>query len=327
MLNRQLLKLGKIILAAAVLAGSGAAYADSSTPLKIVIGFPPGGALDTMSRAMAEKLRLKLDQTVIVENKPGAGTQIALQAVNRSKPDGNTLLISPATPFVLFPLTYDKLPYDPEKDLTPVAHLAEVPLVASTAADSPYSTVPEYIDWVKKHQDKGSMGMVSLGGTVHFGLLSFNQHNNLSLIPVAYKGAPGMLTDEIGGVLPIGIDAVAAMSELERAGKIKYLGITGTERSKLIPNVPTFRESGAEGFELTAAWYGAFVPAGTPQAVVNKLGDALREIVKEPDFTAKMAQLGMVTTGTSATDLAAMIKTQREGWRPIVKESGFRANQ
>lgn len=315
------------IAAAAAVTATPSLHAQSNTPVKIVIGFSAGGALDNMSRALADKLRAELGQSVIVENRPGAGSQLAVQAVKRSAPDGNTILISPATPFIIFPLTYDKLPYDPDKDLIPVAHLADTPMVASTSVGSPYSTMQEYLAWAKGKADRAGVGMVSLGGTIHFGLLNMAKNSGVNLVPVAYKGAPNMLTDEIGGVLPLGIDTIAAKSELERSGKIKYLGVTGAQRSPLLPNVPTMSEAGAPGFELSTAWYGAFVPAGTPAPIVEKLQASMLKIVKNPDFSKNMAQLGMVTTGKPATELAAQIKTQREAWKPVVEKSGFKASQ
>lgn len=314
-------------LTVSALCASSALYAQNHNPVKIVIGFSAGGALDNMSRALADKLRVELGQTVIVENRPGAGSQLAVQAVKRAAPDGNTILISPATPFIIFPLTYDKLPYDPDKDLMPVAHLADTPMVASTSISSPYSNMQEYLAWAKGKSDRSGVGMVSLGGTVHFGLLNLNKNVGANLLPVAYKGAPNMLTDEIGGVLPLGIDTIAAKSELERSGKIKYLGVTGAQRSPLLPNVPTLSESGAPGFELSTAWYGAFVPAGTPAPIVEKLQSAMTQIVKNPEFSQNMAQLGMVTTGRSSKELASQIQQQRQAWKPVVEKSGFKASQ
>lgn len=327
MFTFNLSKYAPAALAIALVGGVMSAHAQSNVPVRIVIGFSAGGSLDNMSRAIAERLKSELGQSVIVENKPGAGTQIALQTVARSAPDGNTILISPAPPFVLFPMTYDKLPYDPDKDLIPIAHLADTPLVASTASNSPYSTMGEYLAWARKHPDNVGVGMVSLGGTVHFGLLELNRHSGLNLMPIAYKGAAGMLTDEIGGVLPVGVDTVAATSELVKAGKIKYLGVTGTERSALIPEVPTMSESGASGFERSSGWYAAFVTAGTPKAVTDKLENALIKIVKDPAFADRLALLGMVSTGQPGAELASMIQEQRQAWTPVIKASGFRATQ
>ncbi|MFZ2856906.1 MAG: tripartite tricarboxylate transporter substrate-binding protein [Acidovorax sp.] len=300
---------------------------NTNTPIKIIIGFPAGGALDNMSRALAEKLRTDWGRTVVVDNKPGASTHIALMAVKRSPADGNTILISPAPPFVTHPLTYDKLPFDPDKDLIPVAHLADTPLVATTSASSPYSSMREYLDWVKKNPKETGVGMVTLGGVFHFGLLQLNQQTGLNLTPVAYKGAPPMLTDEIGGVLPVGMDTVASAGELVKAGKIKYLGVPGMERSKLIPNVPTFLEQGVPGFEHATGWYAAFVPAGTPPSVVGKLEKTMIKIMQDPEISARMTQIGLVTTGRPGAEVAKLAKTQREASRPMVEQSGFRATQ
>lgn len=327
MFKLNLSRYAPMALAIALAGGAWTAHAQDNAPVRIVIGFSAGGALDNMSRALAEALKSELGQSVIVETKPGAGTQIALQTVKRSPPDGNTILISPAPPFVLFPLTYDRLQYDADKDLVPVAHLADTPLVASTASNSPYSSMQEYLAWVRKHPDSVGVGMVSLGGTLHFGLLQWSRHSGLNLMPIAYKGAPAMLTDQIGGVLPIGMDTVAASSELARAGKIKYLGVTGTERSALLPDVPTLGESGAPGFEQSSGWYAAFVPAGTPGAVTEKLEAALIRIVQDPAFSARIAQLGLVPTGKPGAELAALIQAQRQTWQPVVQASGFKALQ
>lgn len=324
MLNSSIAKITAIACAATVMSSAANAQDQSSPPLKIIIGFPAGGAMDNLSRAMAEKLRTDLGKAVIVDNKPGASTHIALMTVKRAPADGNTILISPAPPFVSQPLTYDKLPFDPEKDFIPVAHLADVPLVATTSANSPFSSMREYLDWVKNNPKDTSVGMVALGGVVHFGLLQMNKKMGLNLTPIAYKGAPPMLTDEIGGVLPVGVDVVASAGELVKAGKIKYLGVPGMERSKLIPNIPTFLEQGIDGFENASNWYAAFVPAGTPKSVVNKLETSMIDIVKNPEFSAKMAQIGIVTTGRPGAEVTSLTKTQREAMRPIVEKSGFR---
>ena len=324
-MSHSLLKLA----AAALLAlSTSVVHAQAQAPgtVKIVIGFPAGGALDNLARALADKLRVDLGKTVIVDNKPGAGTHIALTTVKRSPADGATILISPAPPFVTHPLTYDKLPFNADKDLIPVAHLADTPLVATASVNAPYSSMKDYLAWVKQNPSKGGVGMVTMGGAFHFGVLQLNQERQLNLTPVAYKGAPNMLGDEIGGVLPVGIDTVASAMELEKAGKIKYLGSPGKERSKLTPQVPTFQEQGVPGFEQAASWYAAFVPAGTPPAVVKQLETAMVRIMRDPAFAAKMAQGGMVTTGRTGAEVTSLIKVQREVYRPIVAKSGYRAD-
>ncbi|BDB27003.1 tripartite tricarboxylate transporter substrate binding protein [Cupriavidus sp. P-10] len=301
--------------------------APTDTPLRIVVGFAPGGALDIFARALAEKLRVSLDTPVLVENRPGASARLALDNVRRSPPDGKTLLISPAPPFTIFPLTYKQLPYDPDKDLVPVAYLADVPLVASTSVSQPYRTMQEYLAWVKRDPSKGGVGLVTLGGSIHFGVVTLSKEIGVPLTPTAYRGVVMMLTDEIGGTLPIGIDAIAGQMELYRAGKIRFLGVTGTRRSSLLPDVPTLAEAGAPGFETASGWYSAFLPAGTPPATVARLEKALLEAVRARDIRDKMATLGMELNGQPATALRQTIQDQRARWRPVVMASGFTATE
>lgn len=327
MFRRIFARVISIAFASICIANPTFAQNQNNSTIKIIIGFPAGGALDNLTRALAERLRVELGKTIVVENKPGAGTHIALMTVKRAAADGATILISPSSPFVVHALTYEKLSYDPDKDLIPVAYLSDTPLAITTSVNNPYSSMREYLDWVKKNPDQSGVGMVSLGGVFHFSLLAVNQQSGLSLTPVAYKGAPAMLADEIGGVLPIGMDTVASADELVKSGKVKYLGVPGKERSKLVPKVPTVLEQGIPGFENATNWYAAFVPAGTPASVVNSLEKAMIKIVRDPEFAAKMAQIGMITTGESGADLATKIQQERKALKPIVDASGFKVTQ
>ncbi len=316
-----------LVLALGVSAAPAMARAASGdAPVRIVVGFAAGGALDIFARTLAEKLRVSLDTPVLVENRPGASARLALENVKRAPPDGKTVLISPAPPFTIFPLTYKSLSYDPDKDLVPVAYLADVPLVASASINQPYRTMPEYLAWVKRNRDKGGVGLVTLGGSIHFGVLSLSKAIGVPLLPTAYRGAVMMLTDEIGGTLPLGIDAVGGQMELYRAGKIRFLGVTGTRRSALLPDVPTLAEAGAPGFEAASGWYSAFVPAGTPPPMVAKIEKALLDAVKDPVVRDKMSTLGMEMNGKPADSLRKLIQAQRAQWQPVVAASGFTAS-
>ncbi len=266
MFHSSITKFAAVAFGAALLAQGASAQNQAHTPVKIIIGFPAGGALDNLARAMAEKLRTDLGRTV------SRGQQTRRQhpyrahrPVKRAPADGATILISPAPPFVTHPLTYDKLQFDPDKELIPVAHLADTPLVATTSAASPYSFDARIPGVGEEGPKDTSIGMVSMGGVLHFGVLQLNQERGLSLMPVAYKGAPPMLTDEIGGVLPVGMDTVASASELEKAGKIKYLGVPGMERTKLLPNVPTFEGQGVRGLNRHRAGTPPMCPRARPR--------------------------------------------------------------
>jgi tripartite-type tricarboxylate transporter receptor subunit TctC len=303
-----------------------AAAASGDQPTRLVIGFAAGGGLDIFARTLAEKLRVSLDTPVLVENRPGASARLALENVRRAPPDGKTVLISPVAPITIFPLTYKHLPYDPDKDLVPVAYLADVPLVASAGVNQPYRTMQEYLAWVKREPGKGGVGLVTLGGSIHFGLLSLSKAIGVPLVPTAYRGAVMMLTDEIGGTLPLGIDAVAGQMELYRAGKIRFLGVSGTRRSALLPDVPTLAEAGAPGFEAASGWYAAFVPVGTPPATVARIEKALLDALKDPAVRNKMSALGMELNGKPGEALRHLIQVQRAQWKPVVEASGFTAS-
>lgn len=317
-------------LAAAIVVGlpCGAASASNAdAPTRIVIGFAPGGALDALSRLLAEQLRTSLGEIILVENKPGASGRMALDFVKRAPPDGKTILITASAPIVMYPLTYRRLPYDPDKDLAPVANLADVPLVVSTRPDQPYKTMQEYVAWVKHHPESPGIGLVALGSGIHFGILSLARNINVPLTPAAYRGGAPMLSDVMGGTLPIGIDAVATQFGLYKAGRLRYLGILGPKRTALLPNVPTLKEVGVPGFDAVTNWYAAFVPAGTPSAAASRLEKAMIEAVTEPAFRAKLAELGMESSGQTASELRKRVQTERAQWKPIVEASGFTADE
>lgn len=310
---------------AAIAIPSAAGATSSNPPIRIVIGFAAGGALDALARPLAEKLRTSLNTTVMVENRPGAASKLALQHVARSPADGTTVLISSASPFTIYPLTHKRLPYDPDNDFVPVAYIADVPVVASTSVDQPYRTMQEYLAWAKGNPQKGAVGLSALGGIAHFGVTSLSKAIDVPLIPVSYRGAAPMLTDLIGGRLPLGIDAVGGQMELYRAGRLRFLAVNGTQRSRLFPEVPTFKETGAPGFE-SSSWYGAFVRAGTAPAIVARIEKALLDAAEDPAIAQTMARLGMEMKGKPGLEFGKIIQEQREHWRPIVKATGFTAD-
>lgn len=302
------------------------AAAQAPDVTRIVVGFAPGGVADALARVMADKIRAQVGGTVLVENKAGASARLAVQAVKAAPANGKTILISSPSPISIFPLTYGKLGYDPDKDLIPVAHLAEVRLVASSGVNQPYKTMAEYIAWVKKNPAGQGVGLVTMGSPTHFGLLAMAKSIDVPLTPVPYKGTPPIITDLVGGSLPLSIDAIGAQMELYKAGKIRFLGVTGTERSPFFPEVPTLKEAGVTGFERATSWFAAFVPAGTPPATVARLEKALIDATKDPEVRAKMATLAMEMTGYSGDNLRKLIQAERAHWKPIAAASGFKGD-
>lgn len=314
-----------LFLSASIALVGAAAHADNNAPIRLIIGVPPGGALDNLSRSLAEDLRTTLKEPVLVESRPGASTRISIEAVKSARPDGRTILIGATPPFVLFPMTYARLNYDVDKDFIPLAHLANVPSVISAGADQPFKTLPEYVAWVKKNPAGGSVGLTNLGGGLHFSVLQLSKAIGVPLSPVTYKGGAPLATDIIGNHVPMGTDALASQLELHRAGKLRVLGVAGIKRLSWLPDVPTIKESGYDAFDRANASYAAFVPAGTPKEVVAKLEAALLAAMRNPKVRGQIDRSGLEPTGLPGAELKRMMDEDRAYWRPIVKASGFKS--
>jgi tripartite-type tricarboxylate transporter receptor subunit TctC len=298
-----------------------------ANPLRLVVGFPPGGALDTLARALAEQLRLGGEDQVIVENRPGASTRISIEHVKRSLPNGRTVLLSSNAPLVIFPMTYRQLAYDVDRDFIPVAHLAEVPTVISAGADRPYKTLQEYVSWVRANPSQASVGLTSLGGTLHFAIFGMAKTVGVPLNPVAYKGGAPLVADLIGGHVPLSTDALASQLELHRAGKVRILAVSGTRRNASLPDVPTAREAGIDAFDHANASYSAFVPAGTPAEVVARLERAFVAAMQQPQVRNLMTRTGLEATGLPGAMVSRTLSEERAYWRPLVQASGFRSDE
>ncbi|KQX29415.1 tripartite tricarboxylate transporter substrate-binding protein [Variovorax sp. Root434] len=314
-----------LVLSALVALGGSFAHADNNAPIRLIVGFPPGGALDNLARSVAEDLRTALKEPVLVENRPGASTRISIEAVKTSRPDGRTILIGATPPFVFFPMTYARLNYDVDKDFIPVAHLANVPSVVSTGAGQPYRTVPEYVAWIRKNPGQASVGMTNLGGGLHFSVLQLSKAIGVPLTAVTYRGGAPLATDIIGDHVPVGTDALASQLELHRSGKLRILGVAGTKRLSWLPDVPTIKEAGYDAFDRANAAYAAFVPAGTPKDVVAKLESAFLAAIRNPRVRGQLDHMGLEPTGLPGAEVTRVMNEDREYWRPIVKASGFKS--
>lgn len=302
-----------------------AADEGSNIPYRLIVGFPPGGALDTLARILAEQLHSSLKEPVLVENRPGASSRISIDYVKMAKADGRTILLAGTPAFVLFPLTYSNLDYDVNRDFVPLAHLTDVPNAVFAGASQPYKTIPDYVAWVKKNPTQSAVGMTNLGGVLHFSVLQMSQQIGVPLEPVTYKGGAPLATDVIGGHIPLGTDALASLLELHRAGKLRILGIGGTKRISWLPDIPTISEMGVSGFNNASPAYGAFVPAGTPPDAVKKLEAAMLSALQNGSVRERLEQIGLSPTGLPGAALKKSMDDERAYWVPIVKQSGFRA--
>ena len=324
-MNKRPILRSLILSAVALVPGLPSQVWAQNDTIKIVVGYPAGGILDALARALAEDYRKAGHGQAYVENKPGASTMMAATEVARAKPDGHTVLLSHSMPFTSYPFTYAKLHYSPD-DLTPVANLANVPIVISTGSVQPYKTIDEYLAAAKTDPALAAVGLAGLGGPTHFGVMQMSKHQNVKLEAASYSGGPQLVNDEMGGHVPLGVDAAGAQMELYRAGKIRFLGLAGTQPVSFLPGVKTLHEQGIKGFENVKIWYGAYVPKGTPPQIIARLEKAFIAIAKNPELKQNFEKLGLELTGESAASMKTLLEKEKQVWGPIVKESGFKAN-
>jgi tripartite-type tricarboxylate transporter receptor subunit TctC len=310
-----------VAIAFSLMAGHAVAQIGES-PIRIVIPYPAGGVGDMAARMIADSMRVRLNRTVIVENKPGAAGRLGVQSVKDAPADGTVLLFTPIAPMALFPHVYDNLAYDPFRDFQPISQVGTFDLGVAVGATVPARNLKELVDWLKTHPDQAAYGTPAAGSLPHFFAVLFERAAGLDLRHVAYKGNPQAITDLIGGHLPMHFTSTQDLVEAHKAGRIRVLATSGRERSTALPEVPTFTESGygirGEG------WYGIYAPAKTPAAVVAQLNRAVVEAVRTDEFKNRLTPLGVQTTGTSAEEFSRIQKSDSELWGPVVKASGFK---
>ncbi|MBB1634643.1 tripartite tricarboxylate transporter substrate binding protein [Cupriavidus sp. UME77] len=289
-------------------------------PIRFVVPFPPGGGTDTTSRLIAEKLTLTDQWTLVIDNKPGAGGNIGLDAVAKSAPDGYTIGMGQAANLAINPALYPKMPFDPLKDFTPVAGVAEQPVVLVVRQDSPLRTLADFIKAANARS--GDMGIAQAGnGTVgHLAGEMLARRARVRVLQVPYKGAGPAMTDLLGGQVDAYFgNAVSVMPQLS-AGKIRALAVTSAKRLSALPSVPTVAEQGFAGFEA-ATWLGLVGPAGLPADVTARLSAATIKVLARPDVQQKLAQEGSVPTPQTSPQFAAHIRAEHAKWGALIREA------
>jgi len=306
------------------LAGAALPARAEAPPLRIVLGYPAGASSDTVTRLVADKMRVSLDRPVVVENKTGASGIVANIAVKTAAPDGNTLLMTPLANMVAFPHSYTKLGYDPFKDYVPVAHVAAFQIAFGVAADVPARTLAEYVALAKQGGRYANFASAAAGSLPHYFGLMFARTAGLDLTHIPYKGTAQVLQALIAGEIPAAVLAIADLGTLAQSGKARILASAGASRSPQYPDVPTFKESGydIEG----SAWYALFAPAGTPRSVVDRLAAAAVAAAQQPDLRQKIEPLGLEATGYGPDRLAQILKGDDAKWGPVIRASGFKAD-
>ena len=315
---------GKQFLAAALVAAAlgatgAAAQTYPSKPIKMIVPYTPGSPVDVLARVVTQALGARLGQTVVIDNRPGAGTTIGTKAAAISDPDGYTLLIG-ATSFIISASLYPNLDYDPIKSFTPIAMLANSPQVLVIAPSVPAKTVAEFTAYAKANPGKLNFGF-GLGTLPQILGESFKVVAGVDIASIPYKGGAQAITDMLGGRIQMNFGTQSTLLPLIQQGKIHALAVTTQTRAKDLPDVPTMIESGLPQLALTFS-AGILAPAGTPPAIVAKLNSAINEAMKSPELHASMGKLGFEPTLWSAQEYAAFLAEEAKRWPPIVKASG-----
>ncbi|WP_305746526.1 tripartite tricarboxylate transporter substrate binding protein [Acidovorax sp. A1169] len=292
-------------------------------PIRWVVPFPPGGAMDAIARTLGEKAGQALGQPFVIENKAGAGGNIGAEFVARQPADGYTLMITSIGMATNKPL-YGKLSYDPLKDFAPVSLLAVVPNVLVTNATQPdVKTATDVIAAARKAPGKLTYGSAGNGTSIHLGGEVFNSLAQIDMLHIPYKGSGPAVADLLGGQINYMFDSITSARPHLQSGKLRALGVTTAKRSATLPNVPTLAEAGLPGYEVSP-WFAVFMPAGTPAPIVNKLNAALRDAMKQPDVVARFETIGAEPVGSTPAELARHLTRESERWAKLITERNIK---
>jgi tripartite-type tricarboxylate transporter receptor subunit TctC len=294
-----------------------------AAPVKILVGFPPGGSADTTARLIAEKMSASMGSPVIVENRPGAGGRIAAQAVKDAPPDGNLLMMAPLAVMVVQPLVFKSIRYDTTKDFTAVGTAATFPLALAVGPATPAKSMAELIAWIKANPQQGNYGSPAAGSLPHFLGEMLAQAAGVKLQHVPYQGGAPLMTALLGGQLPMGLDTPLEFAENHRAGKLRILAVSSAQRMPQFPEVPTLRESGLN--IEASAWFTVFGPAGMSAARTDALNAAMQAALRQADVAARLASLGLSAAPESSADSAKRLAADKARWEPVIKATGFQA--
>ncbi len=320
------LTLATVVLGlAAALTTPAAQAAYPERPIRWIVPFPAAGAMDNIARTLGEEMSQTLGQSIVVENRPGAGGNIGAELVSRSPADGYTMLIV-ANGMAVNPALYRKLNYDPIKDFAPVSLLAVVPnvLVANKAKTSA-KTVPEVIASAKSQPGKYTYASAGNGTSIHLAGELFTSMAGVELLHVPYKGSGPAVTDLLGGQVDYMFDSITSAKPHIDAGKLTAIAVTTSKRSATLPNVPTVAEAGLPGYELSP-WFAAFVPAGTPPAVVETLNRAMVDALRKPAVQKRLAAIGAEPIGSTPAELKQHLAKETEKWGKLIRARGIRAD-
>jgi tripartite-type tricarboxylate transporter receptor subunit TctC len=322
LLRRSLLGLAAATLCLALPLG---AQAQGDKPIRLLVGFPPGGASDSVARVLADKLQVLLKQQVIVENRPGVGGRIAAQAVKAAAPDGLTYMVAPNATFVFQHLTYpvSVLGYDMTTDFTSVAQINTYPMAMVVNTSIGVKNAKDYAAWLKANPDKGTFGTAGQGGDTHFNGLQFARLAGVKMTVVPYRGNGPLVTDLVGGQILTGNMVAGDALQHVKSGKLTYVGVFASKRSPLLPDVPTMAE---QGFDTGGdnGWMGLWGPAKLPKAELERMQGALKHVLAQPEVKELMMnRLAQIADYRPGSEADKQLQAELAHWGPVIKASGF----
>ena len=312
-------------LGAAAFAPAHAQEAFPSRPITLVIPFPAGGATDVLGRLIGKKLGDKLGQSVVIDNRAGAGTVIGASYVAKAAPDGYTLLLSSGTTFTVNPAVRPRLPYDPVKSFDPIGITGRTGLILLASKSVPVNDVKQFVSAVKAAPDKYSYGSFGAGTTSQFAGEMFFHAAGLKIQHVPYKGSAGVVNAMLAGDIDLTFDSISTSMPHIRGGRMHALAVTSPQRSALVPEVPTVQEQGIAGFDVTG-WYALIAPAGTPPEITQRLSREIAAALRQPQLQSQLAAGGYEPVGSTPEALQAHIEREITRWAAVVKSTGARVD-
>ena len=300
------------------------AQAQTNT-IKLMVGFPPGGGSDVIARVLADKLKDQLGSSVVVENKAGAGGQLAAQALKAAPADGSVLFLSHDHTISILPLVLKNPGFNPAQDFAPVAGFATFVNGLALSGATPARSYPDYLAWVRSNgKGKGTVGVPAPASVPEFLVQVIGKKNGLDLQAAPYRGSAPMMGDMLGNQIAAGVGSVPDFIENHKAGKIRMVAVIGDKRQSILPDVPTFAELGLAGFE-DLPYYGIFAPQGTPKALIDRYAAALATVIAMPEVRERLTAMGLSVAYMSPQQLASRERAYSASWANIIKTSGFQA--
>ncbi|NNU42716.1 Bug family tripartite tricarboxylate transporter substrate binding protein [Ramlibacter montanisoli] len=312
----------RLLLAGLFTLATGLAHAQAPAPIRILVGFPPGGGTDAIARALADKLKDQLGAPVVVDNRAGAGGQIAAQALKVAAPDGHTLFLSHDHSISILPLVTKNAGFDPAVDFIPVAGFATFANALAVSGGTPAKSVAEYVRFVQQNGGKDTIGVPAPASIPEFMVGMIGGKYRIDVQAAPYRGSAPMMADMLGNQIKAGVASIPDFIENHKAGKLRVVAVIGDKRQAILPDVPTFAELGIAGLE-ELPYYGLFAPAGTPPAVIEQFNQALAKVVAMPDVRERLTAMGLTVAFQPQAAFANRVRGYTQSWDRIIKASGF----